>query len=93
MRKLFIAVASLFFVYALQAQKNVVATNPVVITGHLVKITKPLKDFTPADKAIPDVIVRDLNGIVGKDEDFEEGESAPNYGNSNNFFKILIYFL
>ena len=87
MRKLFIAVASLFFVYALQAQKNVVATNPVVITGHLVKITKPLKDFTPADKAIPDVIVRDLNGIVGKDEDFEEGESAPNYGSSNNFLK------
>ena len=87
MRKLFIAVASLFFVYALQAQKNVVATNPVVITGHLVKITKPLKDFTPADKAIPDVIVRDLNGIVGKDEDFEEGESAPDYGSSNNFLK------
>ena len=87
MRKLFIAVASLFFVHALQAQKNVVATNPVVITGHLVKITKPLKDFTPADKAIPDVIVRDLNGIVGKDEDFEEGESAPDYGSSNNFLK------
>ncbi len=87
MRKLLVAAASLFFVCVLQAQKNVVATNPVVITGHLIKITKPLRDFTPADKAIPDIIVRDLNGIIGKDEDFEEGESAPNYGNSNNFLK------
>ena len=49
MRKLLFAAASLFFVYSLQAQNSVVATNPVVITGHLIKITKPLKDFTPGD--------------------------------------------
>jgi hypothetical protein len=59
------------------AQNQTVFKNPVVITGRLVKITKPLRDFTPADKAIPDVRVRDLDGIIGKDEAFEEGAEAP----------------
>ncbi|MBP6025188.1 T9SS type A sorting domain-containing protein [Ferruginibacter sp.] len=65
MRKLLFAVASLFMVCALHAQQNATAINPVVITGQLIKITKPLKDFTPDQAAIPDVKVRDENGIIG----------------------------
>lgn len=36
--------------------------------------------MTAADKLVKDVNVRDLDGIIGKDEEFEEGEGAPNYG-------------
>ena len=50
--------------------------DPEVITGHLVKVTKPLRDFKSSDH-IAYVKVRDLDGIVGKDEAFEEGEGAP----------------
>jgi Secretion system C-terminal sorting domain/Fibronectin type III domain len=65
MRKLLFAVTSIFFVIALHAQQNATAINPVVITGQLIKITKPLKDFTPDQAAIPDIKVRDENGIIG----------------------------
>jgi len=78
MQKLFIAVALLFCVFDIHAQKNVVASNPVVITGHLTRITKPLRDFKAADE-LPFVKVRDLEGIVGKDEEFEEGSNT-NFG-------------
>ena len=66
------------------AQEKVIARNPEVITGQLIRVTKPLSKMTPADKLIPDVPVRDLNGIIGKDEEFEEGEAAPNFGSSSN---------
>jgi hypothetical protein len=72
------AVALLFCLCDVQAQKNVVASNPVVITGHLTRITKPLRDFKAADE-LPFVKVRDLEGIVGKDEEFEEGSNT-NFG-------------
>jgi Secretion system C-terminal sorting domain/Fibronectin type III domain/Bacterial pre-peptidase C-terminal domain len=72
MKKLLFVVVAFFCLQTISAQQNILAKNPIVITGKLVKITKPLRDFKPSDKAIPDVIVRDLNGIVGKDEDFEE---------------------
>lgn len=56
------------------------AKSPQVITGTLIKVTKPpLRDFTLADKSIPDVIVRDENGIIGKDEEFEEGSDPKLY--------------
>ena len=55
------------------AQEAVVAKNPDVIIGQLIKVTKDLRSFTLADKAIPDVRVRDEDGIIGKDEEFEEG--------------------
>ncbi len=77
MRKHLLTVFAILFSCALYAQNQSVFKNPVVITGRLVKITKPLRDFTPADKAIPDVRVRDLDGIIGKDEAFEEGAEAP----------------
>ena len=77
MRKIFITLVSFVFVLALQAQDRMIAKNPIVITGRLIRITKPLRDFTLADKAIPDVKVRDLDGIIGKDEAFEEGANAP----------------
>ncbi|MEI8058665.1 MAG: T9SS type A sorting domain-containing protein [Ferruginibacter sp.] len=79
MQKLILAVVLLFFVPHIQAQKNIVATNPVVITGHLTRITKPIRDFKAADE-LPFVKVRDLEGIVGKDEEFEEGVNV-NFGN------------
>ena len=59
------------------AQDKVIARNPVVITGKLIRITKPLRDFKSSDRLIPDVKVRDLDGIIGKDEAFEEGANAP----------------
>lgn len=78
MQKLLMAVALLFCLCGVQAQKNVVASNPEVITGHLTRITKPLRDFKAADE-LPFVKVRDLDGIVGKDEEFEEGSNT-NFG-------------
>ncbi|MEI7470999.1 MAG: T9SS type A sorting domain-containing protein [Chitinophagaceae bacterium] len=77
MRKQLLTVFVLLFSCALFAQNQSFFKNPIVLTGRLVKITKPLRDFTPADKAIPDVRVRDLDGIIGKDEAFEEGAEAP----------------
>ncbi len=77
MRKLLLLAVTLFLVQAINAQKDVIAKNPTILTGHLVKVTKALRDFKASDKAIPDIIVRDLDGIIGKDEAFEEGVEAP----------------
>ena len=85
MRKIIITILSLLFVFSVQAQDKLIARNPIVITGKLIRITKPLRDFKPADKAIPDVKVRDLDGIIGKNEEFEEGIGAPRYPDHNNF--------
>ena len=65
MRKLLLVAIAFCFVQITNAQQNSAATNPVVITGQLIKVTKPLKDFTAANAAIPDVKVRDENGIIG----------------------------
>ncbi len=59
--------------------------KPIVITGKLIRITKPLRDFTSLDKMIPDVKVRDEEGIIGKDESFEEGAEPPRFPSSNMF--------
>jgi hypothetical protein len=77
MRKLLLLAVTLFLMQAINAQKDVIAKNPTILTGHLVKVTKALRDFKASDKALPDVIVRDLDGIIGKDEAFEEGAEAP----------------
>ncbi len=77
MRKILLSTCMLVCACAVYAQQKVIAKNPVVITGKLIRITKPLRDFKPSDKAIPDVKVRDLDGIIGKDEAFEEGADAP----------------
>ncbi len=81
MRKFFVFVAILLASNSLiNAQENVIARNPDVIVGRLLRITKPLSQMTAADKLVKDVKVRDLDGIIGKDEEFEEGEGAPNFG-------------
>ena len=77
MRKIFITLLSLLCIFSVRAQDKVIAGNPVVITGKLIRITKPLRDFKPSDRLIPNVKVRDLDGIIGKDEAFEEGADAP----------------
>lgn len=71
---LFPALLSIVILVA-QAQK-VPGTLPSIITGKLIRVTKPLRDMTSADKLIPDVKVRDDDGIIGKDEELEE-ISAP----------------
>jgi hypothetical protein len=71
MKKLLLAAITLFI-----AHVALLAQQPEVITGHLVKITKALRDFKSSDH-IAYVKVRDLDGIVGKDEAFEEGQGAP----------------
>ncbi len=81
MRKFFVFVAILLACNSLtNAQENVIARNPDVIVGRVLRITKPLSQMTAADKLVKDVKVRDLDGIIGKDEEFEEGEGAPNFG-------------
>ena len=65
MRKHLLAVTALLLTCATYAQDKSVFKDPVVINGQLVKLTKPLRDFTAADAAIPDVRVRDENGIIG----------------------------
>lgn len=85
MRRLTIAGLLCLLVCQSQAQQGeVIARNPEVITGRLIRTTKPLRDMTPADKLIPAVPVRDMEGIIGRDEAFEEGEGAPNYGSRIN---------
>lgn len=84
--KLLLTGLLLLLINSIHAQQDpVIARNPEVITGKLIRITKPLGQMTSRDKLIPDVIVRDMNGILGKDEAFEEGEEAPNYPSNNNF--------
>ena len=73
MRKNLCLLAALFTLINADAQESVMAQNPVVITGKLIKVTKELRNYGPGDKAIPDVKVRDEDGIIGKDEQFEEG--------------------
>ena len=73
MRKLLFLFFLFFSCIYANAQEAVIAKNPDVVTGQLIKITKDLRNFTLADKAIPDVRVRDEDGIIGKDEEFEEG--------------------
>jgi hypothetical protein len=76
--------ATLLFLLALgyaHAQELVIARDPEVVTGKLIKVTKPLRDFKKSDD-IPYVKVRDEDGIIGKDEAFEE-EGAPTIFSAN----------
>ncbi|MEP6846980.1 MAG: hypothetical protein ABI861_13295, partial [Panacibacter sp.] len=79
MRKIPFFLAALFALHTVHAQESLIAKNPVIITGKLIRITKALRDFGPADKSIPDVRVRDEDGIIGKDEAFEEGSEPTLY--------------
>ena len=85
MHKMITAALSLILVLNIKAQDKIIAGNPTIITGHLVKITRPLRDYKLGEKAIPDIIVRDLNGIVGKDEEFEEGINSARYPEKTPF--------
>jgi Fibronectin type III domain./Bacterial pre-peptidase C-terminal domain. len=85
MLKILFSVAGIFLLSGAYSQIKVLAKDPVVITGKLIRTTKPLRDFTIADKAIPDVKVRDEDGIIGKDEAFEEGEERILYPSSKIF--------
>ena len=76
--------ASLFFL-SLHAQDAVLARHPTVVTGKLVRVTKALRDMTAADRAMPEKIVRDLNGIIGKDQELEEGTGNPVYPSAHPF--------
>jgi len=84
LKSLFTA-SAIFLFSGLYAQIGVLAKNPVIIKGSLIKTTKALRDFKLSDKAIPDVKVRDEDGIVGKDESFEEGEERELYPSSKIF--------
>jgi hypothetical protein len=55
----------LFVVGYATAQERVVAKDPEVITGRLIKVTKPLRDFKASDE-IPYVKVRDEKGLLDK---------------------------
>ena len=64
MRKIVSFIVALFLLTTMKAQENSIAKNPIVITGKLIRITKPLREFTLADN-LPFVKVRDENGIIG----------------------------
>lgn len=85
MNKILFTLLSVLIFSAAYAQEKIIARNPTVITGRLVKVTGELRNYKLSDKAIPDVIVRDLDGIVGKDEAFEEGVERPRYPASKTF--------
>jgi hypothetical protein len=53
--------AAVSFTYAQDGK--LIAKNPEVITGQLIRITEPLSQFKP-NPSIKDVIVRDENGVV-----------------------------
>ncbi len=61
-------ITTFFFLFAFgyaHAQERVIARDPEVITGKLIKVTKPLRDFTTTDE-IPFVKVRDEKGMLDK---------------------------
>jgi hypothetical protein len=66
MKKLSLLLVSTIVFASLGFAQNdrLLAQNPEVITGQLIRITKPLSQLTPADKLIPDVPVRDENGRI-----------------------------
>ena len=85
MRKILFALLAVVSI-ALQseAQERVLAVNPVVITGQLIKTTGPLRDFRLPAGYNPK-IVRDLEGIIGKDEDLEEGPKDRKFPSTQHF--------
>ncbi len=84
MRKILSAIIALLMFVCVDAQEKVIAKNPIVITGHLIKVTAPLRDFK-LPKGYNPRIVRNLEGIIGKDEDLEEGPKDKKYPSSQNF--------
>lgn len=85
MKKLFLFFLGSAIIQLAEAQEGkVIARDPEIITGQLVRIAGPLSQMRAGD-GIPFVKVRDENGIIGKDEAFEEGEDAPRYPSSNIF--------
>lgn len=83
MRKLTLSFLALVLLLAAHGQDKIVARNPVVITGKLIKVTPALRDYHPAPLN-NNVRVRDKDGIIGKDEEFEEGTEAPNFGSRSS---------
>ena len=87
MRKLLSTLLTMFILSGVFTSVYAQLKNPVVVTGKLIRTTKPLRDFKPGEKIIPDVIVRDLDGIIGKDEALEEGVDQPIYPSSKIFIE------
>ncbi|MDQ6755867.1 MAG: fibronectin type III domain-containing protein [Bacteroidota bacterium] len=54
-----------------------IAQNVQVITGNLIRTTPALRDFKPSQSLVANIAVRDEDGIIGEDEDFEEGVNLP----------------
>lgn len=65
--------------FSASAQENLIAKDPRVITGRLVKITGAVKNFKRNKFTIPDIKVRDEDGIIGENEDMEELPDLPKY--------------
>jgi hypothetical protein len=65
--------------FSTAAQEKYIAKNPKVITGQLIKITGAIKNFKRDQFTIPDIKVRDEDGIIGEEEDMEEMPDLPKY--------------
>ena len=80
MKKIFtLSFAILFLTIISFAQDKNVAKKPEVITGNLIRITPALRDFKKSQSLVADIKVRDEDGIIGEDEDFEEGVNLPKF--------------
>lgn len=61
------------------AQKNFIAKNPLVITGNMISLSEPVKNFKKAASPIADITVRDEDGIIGEKEEMEEAPELPKF--------------
>jgi hypothetical protein len=61
------------------AQENFIAKKPQVITGNLISLSGPVKNFKKAASPIADITVRDEEGIIGEKEEMEEAPELPKF--------------
>src|SRR5437016_1213451 len=71
--------ASLILISFLRGQERIIVKGAKVVTGQLIKISLPVKDFKPSQSPIRNIKVRDNDGIVGEHEEFEEGPNLPKF--------------
>jgi hypothetical protein len=71
MQKLFTLFTAILF-FCFNASSQVIAKNPNVVKGSLVRVTQPLRDFQKSNSLVRDIKVRDKDGIIGEEEEMEE---------------------
>jgi hypothetical protein len=81
-RTLLFTVLILFSVCAM-AQENIILVNPRVVTGQLIKVTPPVKNFRRDRTTIADIKVRDEDGVIGEKDEMEQSPELPKFFTRN----------